>query len=448
MSDRISADLPRPGHGVRNIADVLRHDGGFRDVHQRWQQLCAQNWGRDWGQVKLLTPNVMEMIAHSDVLATAANMLKARGEKAPGPDGKTLEALTRSQTFEMCRVLGKTIVAGTYRPGDEEVIWIKKASGQGYRPIVLMNVADRVVQKAAALVLWPMLDPLLDPLSFGGRPRRCREQAIAVAEQWTAGGHPVWLTHDLKDAYSHVSIPSLLQVFQKHLPCPKLNEFLKLILPTQDPKIGGIKQGGPLSSLALEVYLRHFLEKPWRNRADHLPFIRYADDLLVPAPDQAAAERADARLRELTTPCGMVLKATVDEACVDLRQAEAQWLGFRFHLDDARFRIEPGNRVLASLGQRFLLAHRKSRSTERARAIVPHWVAQLGPCYPNGPSVELIREALATAHEFGFEEMPPVDELVAAGKAANARYKRIRKATRKNSAFFVSGNERNRSRSK
>ena len=314
MSEHITADLGSHSHDIEDFQRVLDHVGDASAPLNRWRQLLQSVSPRGWSAVKEYAADVMKRIAQPRVLFTAAVALRAPGPKAPGPNKLRLEWLTGEELWEMCTVLGKAIDSGTYRPGKERVHWVQKMSGNGKRPIVLSDVQDRVVQKAAALVLRSMLDPLFDPLSFAFRPFRRREQAIAVAEKLATGGYPVWLTHDLKDAFCRVPLSRLLDVVFKLLPCPRLRAFLGRILPPQSPRLRGIKQGGPLSPLMLELYLTHFLHLPWRKAGHDVRIVRYADDLLLAVADHEMAAAVDAVLRKLLTPAGMLLKAKYEEA--------------------------------------------------------------------------------------------------------------------------------------
>jgi hypothetical protein len=302
-----------------------------------------------------------------------------------------------------------------------------------------MDAQDKVVQKAAAMVLRPMLDPLFDPLSFANRPSRKREQAIAVAEQLAVGNQPIWLTHDLKDAFCRVPVSRLLDVFFKLLPCPKLRGFLGMVLPAQSCSVDGIKQGGPLSALALEVYLTHFLHQPWRKAGHTVRIVRYADDLLLTAVDEGAAKTADDALRKLLTPAGMLLKHSFEEACRDIRTVSAEWLGFQFQIVDTKLHIKLGSYAFAKLGRRFLLAHAKNRSSERAVQVLKHWIAQLGPCYRWENQEEVCEQAIKTAYSFGFEETVPVGELMDRWEEAASRWKAIQRAVRRNPGYQVEG---------
>ncbi len=426
VSDPIAADLVLDDSDARNLDGILFHSGEPVAVLHRWRQRLREASPRGWDAVKEYAADVMKLIAQPKILYLAALALRSRGPKSPGRNGLRLESLCGDELWEMSTVLGRAIATGTYRPGPERVIWIEKASGNGERPLVLMEVQDRVVQKAAALVLRPVFDPQFDPLSFAYRPWRKREQAVAVAEQLATQGHFIWLTHDIVDAYGSVSVPRLLDVFYKLLPCPRLRDFLELVLPPQSPKLSGIKQGGPLSSLGLELYLTHFLHVPWRKAGHPVRVIRYADDLLLTAVDEESAKAADSALRELLAPSGMVLKHSFDEARRDIRYRSAQWLGYRFRLHGAELSVKLGSHAFEKLGRRFVLAHDKDHSVERAVQILKQWVAQLGPCYRWQKHQEVCTKAILTAHAYGFEETLAEVELVERWEKANTRWEATR----------------------
>lgn len=316
MSEHITADLGSHSHDIEDFERVLYHVGDASAPLNRWRKLLQSVSPRGWSAVKKYAADVMKLIAQPRVLFTAAVALRAPGPKAPGPNNLRLEWLTIEELWEMCTVLGKAIDSDTYRPGKERVHWVQKMSGSGKRPIVLSDVQDRVVQKAAALVLRSMLDPLFDPLSFAFRPLRRREQAIAVAEKLATGGYPVWLTHDLKDAFCRVPLSRLLDVVFKLLPCPRLRAFLGRILPPQSRRLRGIKQGGPLSPLMLELYLTHFLHQPWRKAGHDVRIVRYADDLLL------AVARITRRLRLSMPPSA---NCSLPQECCSRRSTRRQF---------------------------------------------------------------------------------------------------------------------------
>ena len=211
------------------------------------------------------------------------------------------------------------------------------------------------------------------------------------------------------------------------------------MLPSQSRPRRGLKQGGPLSPLALELYLNHVLDGPFRRAGHDVRLLRYADDLLVACPDERAAAEADAELRRLLTPAGLRLKDPLDGARRDLRHESAQWLGFRLRLDGARFRIELGPATFAKLDARFRLAHAKSRPAERAVAILEQWATQFGPCARWEDRDAATAGALARARACGFEESLPVRDMEAAWESAASRWRATLRSVRRTPAFLEGG---------
>ena len=71
----------------------------------------------------------------------------------------------------------------------------------------IRNVEDRVVERAIVQVVQPFLDPTFAAASFGYRPGRGREHALAHAEAMAdAKGSWVWVFDDVKDAFDHVPL--------------------------------------------------------------------------------------------------------------------------------------------------------------------------------------------------------------------------------------------------
>jgi hypothetical protein len=187
------------------------------------------------------------------------------------------------------------------------------------------------------------------------------------------------------------------------------------------------------------VYLTHFLHEPWRKVGLPVWLLRYADDLLLVAADEETARAADALVRELLLPAGMLLKHSFEEARRDIRTEPAEWLGFRFRLDGNKFRVELGGRAFEKLGRRFVLAHDKERSANRAIAVLRQGVSQLGPCFRRKTAEALCTKAILTAQKYGFEEMVPVVELVECWEAARRAWKKIRRRVRRNPGYLAEG---------
>jgi hypothetical protein len=100
-----------------------------------------------------------------------------------------------------------------------------------------------------------------------------------VAEADLDNNRWVWVAVDVKDAFCNVPIPRLLDLVRKNLIDEDLVRFIKRLL--DGAKLPGLRQGGPLSPLFLNLYLDHCLDKMWRKLFPGIPLIRYADDILL-----------------------------------------------------------------------------------------------------------------------------------------------------------------------
>ena len=167
MSESLRAELD-------DFDPVLRHAGGAAAPLARWRALTGSSWRAGWPRVKALAPDVMAVVADPRTLYAAAHALRAGGPKATAAGGARLDALTAAELWAMARALGKALAADRYRPGREEIVRVRKATGTGRRPVVLMTGEDRTVHKAVALVLGPVLDPLFAADSYAFRPGRNR----------------------------------------------------------------------------------------------------------------------------------------------------------------------------------------------------------------------------------------------------------------------------------
>jgi hypothetical protein len=416
--------LDRLDHVPAGPGAVTRHRGAYREVLHRHRAYVADAVSAGLAGVRSVTPSLFEVMSDERVLRAAWDDLAAKGNKAPGPDGHRYGDYANSEVWDLCRCLRDAIRADTYRPGPERVRQIPKTSGKGTRPIVLLNIPDRVVQRAVKLTLEPALDPLFGPTNFGFRPRMSHFHALATARQQVlAERRSYWVVRDLRDAFPHVPVSRLLQVLGHYLPDDCLLRFLARILPaTHSP---GLRQGGPLSPLMLNLYLHHVLDRPWQRQA-RPPLIRVADDLLVPCRTPRDGEAATNLLQKLLTPAGFTLKEPTGAAVCDLKSGAAvEWLGFSISREGKAVAVRIANRAWASLRGHLTLAHEKPNAPRRAAQIVEQWLAQRGPCYRWEDVPRVCRRVARTARELAFDEIPGPEELAATWQNAHLRWCRL-----------------------
>jgi retron-type reverse transcriptase len=108
----------------------------------------------------------------------------AANDGAPGPDRRTI-AEVREHLSTIIPTLSRSLLDGTYRPGEIRRVMIPKGGG-GERGLGIPNVVDRMVQEAVRSVLEALYEPTFHPSSHGFRPKRSCHTAIAEARTYLA----------------------------------------------------------------------------------------------------------------------------------------------------------------------------------------------------------------------------------------------------------------------
>jgi RNA-directed DNA polymerase len=199
--------------------------------------------------------------------------------------------------------------AGTFGPLPVRERKIPKPGGSGkVRRLGIPAVADRVVQAALKLVLEPIFEAGFKPVSYGFRPRRRAQDAIAEIHFYGTAGYRWVLDADIAACFDEIGHAALMNRVRERIKDKRVlalvKAFLKAGLLTElgelQDTLTGTPQGGILSPLlaniALSVLDEH-LHRAWesggelstshrreRRRARGLPswrLVRYADDFVV-----------------------------------------------------------------------------------------------------------------------------------------------------------------------
>jgi retron-type reverse transcriptase len=406
------------------------HQGPCRDVlrrHEREATAAARGTAktrRDF--VAKLLPRA----ADTRVLYAAWHDLAAEGGQGPGVDGLRFEHLEDHQVWQLVRTLGKSIRDDTYRPGPDRRVAIPK-TGTGTRVLSIPTIIDRMVQRAVVSVLQPYLDCFLGDGCLGFRPGLGINEALALVERLAVEGDQwVWLAEDLKNAFDNVRQERLLDVLRTFLPDEGMMRPLGRLVRTDGGT--GVRQGGPLSPLLLNVYLNHLLDRKWNKLFPGVPMLRWADDVLILTRTKQEALQAYQGLRRLLLPAGMRLKGTPEQAVVELQGgAEIVWLGYRLRKGEGVLEVSLTTRAWKRLSERLELCHEKDCSNVRAVETILGWVSQMGPCLPTTDVDSAYARVVSLAKELAFDELPSKEEVTRIWRLAHKRWERCRKWTGK-----------------
>jgi len=130
-----------------------------------------------------------------------------RGANTPGVDGKTVALVEeRTGAREFLDDLRAQLKEGTFRPLPVRERMIPKPGGSGkLRKLGIPAVADRMVQAALKLVLEPVFEADFEPVSYGFRPMRRAQDAIAEIHFFGTRGYRWVLDADIEAAFDNVS---------------------------------------------------------------------------------------------------------------------------------------------------------------------------------------------------------------------------------------------------
>ena len=190
--------------------------------------------------------------------------------------------------------LTERIRKGKYTPSPVRRMEIPKPDG-GVRKLGIPTVIDRIIQQAMLQQLMPIYEPLFSEDSFGYRPGRGAKDAILRIREYIERGYTRAVVLDLSKYFDTLNHTILLNLLRKQIKDERVIQMVKRYLKSGVMENGvvtetkeGSPQGGNLSPLLANVYLNEF---DWEFQRRGVPCIRYADDIVLLAKSERAAER-------------------------------------------------------------------------------------------------------------------------------------------------------------
>ncbi len=134
------------------------------------------------------------------------------GSRTAGVDGLTVADVEEQVGAPgFLEDLRAQLKAGTFRPLPVRERKIPKPGGSGkLRKLSIPTVADRVVQAALKLVLEPIFEADFEPVSYGFRPMRRAQDAIAEIHQYGTQGYRWVLDADIEACFDSIDHTALM----------------------------------------------------------------------------------------------------------------------------------------------------------------------------------------------------------------------------------------------
>lgn len=229
--------------------------------------------------------------------------VRTRKDGAPGVDGQTAEEYQQELGANLRLLLERAKSGSYYAPPVKRAHIPKDPSNKETRPIGIPTFEDKVLQRAAHMVLEPLYEQDFLDCSYGFRPGRSAHQALQAL--WrrlmeVGGGWVIDL--DIRKFFDTMSHQHIRQILRKRVSDGVLLRLIGKWLKAGVWENGevsypeqGTPQGGVISPLLSNIYLHEVLDT-WFEREvrPHLKakayLIRYADDAVM-----VFASEADAR---------------------------------------------------------------------------------------------------------------------------------------------------------
>jgi RNA-directed DNA polymerase len=300
-----------------------------------WQVLKIQTKLHQWAtdDPGRRFDDLYNLIYDPAVLVDAWERVKAnRGARSAGVDGQTayyIKAIRGEQVF--LSELRDDLKARRFQPDAVREVMIPKPGGKRRR-LGIATVRDRVVQAALKAVLEPIFEADFQPCSYGFRPGRRAQDAIAEIHYLTSRSYEWVVEGDIKACFDEISHVGLMDRLRARVGDKRVlglvKAFLKSDILGEDRQLRGSSTGAPqggilsplLSNIALSVLDEHFA-KAWaatggshdrqqrrRKGLANYRLVRYADDFLIlVAGDRTDAERLREETARVLLPMGLRL---------------------------------------------------------------------------------------------------------------------------------------------
>jgi len=352
-------------------------------VRRLRQRIFTASQAGDLPKVRNLQKLMLRSRANTLVSVRRVTELNA-GRMTAGIDGQV--ALTDDDKTSLARWIERESTG--WRAWPVKRVFIPKANGK-QRPLGIPVLVDRVLQARVVNALEPEWEARFEPRTYGFRPGRGCQDAIAAIYLTVNGKNPrrQWvLDADLAAAFDRIDHQHLLDQIGLFPARAMIRDWLTAGVVDKGRYAAtdqGTPQGGVASPLLLNVAL-HGMEEAAGVRyrqlgtktslaTDSPALIKYADDLVVLCHSREQAEQVKARLAVWLTPRGLVFNEDKTQV-VHVEEHGFDFLGFHVRRYDGKLLIKPSKTAVRRIRQRLraeMLALRGSNAQAVIRKMNP-----------------------------------------------------------------------------
>jgi RNA-directed DNA polymerase len=286
--------------------------------------------------------DLYNLVHHPDFLTVAWERVRGnKGARTAGVD-RVIPAFI-SDEADVAAFLNDTreqLKARTFTPLPVRERMIPKTGSPGkFRRLGIPSAMDRLVQAALVLVLEPIFEADFKPVSYGFRPKRRAQDAIAEIHAFGSRNYHWVFEADIAACFDELSHSAILDRVRLRVGDKRVlalvKSFLKAGIMSEAGQIEGTASGTPqggiasplLANIALSVLDEHFCAKDdhgtrWHREVHrkrggaYYRIIRYADDFAIMVCGSKA--HADALWEEVAAvlaPLGLRLSESKTRVC-------------------------------------------------------------------------------------------------------------------------------------
>ncbi|MFB7860081.1 reverse transcriptase domain-containing protein [Rhodococcus qingshengii] len=301
-----------------------------------------------------LFDDVFNLVHHPDFLTVAWDRVQGnKGARSAGVDRLAPVSITGdAETVVFLNQVRDQLKSRNFAPLPVREILIPKPGSSKLRRLGIPTAMDRTVQASLLLVLEPIFEADFKPVSYGFRPRRRAQDAIAEIHALGNRTYHWVFEADVAACFDELAHSAIMERVRTRIVDKRvlalIKAFLKAGIMSGDGTVResdtGTPQGGILSPLlaniALTVLDAHFCAK-WdvhltsQRRDAHRKrggatyrIVRYADDFVIMvAGTKAHADALWDEVADVIAPLG--LRLSVEKTRVCHLDEGFDFLGFR-----------------------------------------------------------------------------------------------------------------------
>lgn len=253
---------------------------------------------------------LMDRVKHPDNIMLAYRNIKGnKGSNTASIDGVTMADLKQLSTNDIIREIHKRL--DWYKPDTIKRVYIPKSNGDS-RPLGIPSIWDRLIQQSILQVLEPICEAKFNPHSYGFRPHRSAEHAIAdVAFKVNIQKYHHVVDIDIKSFFDEIDHSILLNLMwnigiQDKQLLSVIKEMLKSEIKEPDGVIvrptKGSPQGGVLSPLLANIYLNEldwWISGQWESFETRKDYTRVRTSGTIDHSGKYRALRTSTNMKEM-----------------------------------------------------------------------------------------------------------------------------------------------------